>query len=156
MRTKNQHDTTSRHPKSAWRYRNSRLDPPFGATRPLAVLAPSDDPPTEHAARPVQRLRDRLLRARPHARGVLGRQLHAARELPARKRPRRVAEEHGVVHTRRARRQRQRERRELDPRRRVLVVRVRRLLVLVCFRSWDCGGGGGRWGGRGRGRGRGG
>ena len=124
----------------------------FGPTRPLAVLAPADDPPTEHVARTVQRLRDRLLRARLHARGIFGRQLHAPRELPARKSARRVAEEHGVVHARPARRQCQRERRELDPCGRVLVVRVRRLLVLLflfllvllllCCEWCACGGGG--------------
>jgi len=107
-----------------------RLDMSFSPTGPLAILAPGDDPPTKHVACTVQRLRDRLLRARLHARGVLWRQLHAAGELPARKSARRVAEEHGVVHARPARRQRQRQRRELDPCGRVLVVRVRRLLLL--------------------------
>jgi len=118
-----------------------------GPTGPFAVLAPGDDPPTKHVASTVQRLRDRLLRAGLHAHGVLGGQLHAPRELPARKSARRIAEEHGVVHARPARRQCQRERRELDPCGRVLVVRVRRLLLLLLLllcRGWcACGGGGG-------------
>ena len=125
---------------------DSRLDMSCGPTGPLAVLAPGDDPPTKHVASTVQRLRDRLLRAGLHARGVLGRQLHAPRELPARKSARRIAEEHGVVHARPARRQCQGERRELDPCGRVLVVRVRRLLLLLlllCRGRCACGGGGG-------------
>jgi len=127
--TENQH--TDQNKKKPFAGHDSRLDMSCGPTGPFAVLAPGDDPPTKHVASSVQRLRDRLLRAGLHARGVLGRQLHAPRELPARKGARRVAEEHGVVHARPARRQCQRERRELDPCGRVLVVRVRRLLLLL-------------------------
>ena len=116
------------HHAALWQ-ENSRLDAPLSATRPLPILAPSDDPPPEHVPGTVQRLRDRLLRTRPRTgarRRVLRRQLHGARKLPPRKRPRRVAQKRRVVHARRQRRQRERERRHLDPRRHVLVVRVRR------------------------------
>lgn len=106
--------------------KNSRLDTSLSTTRPFAILAPSDDPPTEHVPSTVQRLRDRLLRARPHTNGVLRRQLHGPRQLPPRERPRRIAQKRRVVHARRKRRERQRQRRQFDPGRHVLVVRVRR------------------------------
>lgn len=125
---------------------HSRLDAPLSATRPLPILAPSDDPPPEHVPGTVQRLRDRLLRTRPRTgarRRVLRRQLHGARKLPPRKRPRRIAQKRRVVHARRQRRQRERERRHLDPRRHVLVVRVRRPRTRCLGFGWR----------RGRGRG---
>src|SRR6267142_333807 len=100
---KNQHNSRQSENSSY-----SRLDTSPGPTRSLAVLAPSDDPPTKNAPRTVQRFRDRLLCARPYAQGVLRRKLNAPRELPARKGARRVAKEDGVVHARRAPRQRQR------------------------------------------------